>query len=123
MITKDPKQRMTAEEALNSNWIKDHLKKELNITDLRDTLHNFKNIVIRNNMATAAVSFISNYLSTQEEKEKLNQVFNMLDTDGDGVLSFDEIARGYDIVYGQAVGDAVAEETFTKLDLNQNGII
>lgn len=47
----------------------------------------------------------------------------MLDTNGDGVLSYDEIARGYDMVYGTAVGDAVAEETFTKLDLNQNGII
>ena len=47
----------------------------------------------------------------------------MLDTNGDGVLSYEEIARGYDLVYGQAVGDAVAEETFAKLDLNQNGII
>lgn len=57
---------MSAEEALNSKWISEHLKKELNIDDLRDTLYNFKSIVIRNNMATAAVSFISNYLSTQE---------------------------------------------------------
>ena len=32
----------------------------------------------------------------------------MLDTNGDGVLSYEEIARGYDLVYGQAVGDAVA---------------
>ena len=33
----------------------------------------------------------------------------MLDTNGDGVLSFDEIAKGYQIVYGPIVGETIAE--------------
>jgi Ca2+-binding EF-hand superfamily protein len=53
----------------------------------------------------------------------LNQVFHILDTNGDGVLSFEEISKGYQTVYGPSVGQAVAEETFAKLDLNNNGIL
>lgn len=47
----------------------------------------------------------------------------MLDTNADGVLSFEEIAKGYETVYGPLVGYTVAEETFAKLDLNHNGVL
>jgi hypothetical protein len=33
----------------------------------------------------------------------------MLDTDGDGVLSFEEISKGYQTVYGEIIGQTIAE--------------
>lgn len=59
---------MSAEEAITSKWIYKYLRQELNLIDLKDTLANFKEIHIKNNLVAAAVNFITNYLSTQEEK-------------------------------------------------------
>lgn len=50
---------------MNSHWINKHLKKELNIRDLKDTLTNFKLVHIRNSITASAVNFITNYLSSQ----------------------------------------------------------
>ena len=59
---------MSAEEAITSKWIYKYLRQELNLIDLKDTLANFKEIHIKNNLVAAAVNFITNSLSTQEEK-------------------------------------------------------
>ena len=56
---------MSAEEAITSKWIYKYLRQELNLIDLKDTLANFKEIHIKNNLVAAAVNFITNYLSTQ----------------------------------------------------------
>ena len=123
LLTKCPDSRPSAEESLKSEWMSRYRKNEPTIPELKETLCNLNEIYIKNNMATAAVNFMTNYLSTQEEKERLNNVFNLLDTNGDGVLSFQEISKGYQIVYGELIGESIAQETFSKLDLNQNGVL
>lgn len=73
-----------------------------------------------NSLGTAVMSFVSNHLSAEEEREKLEGIFRHLDSNNDGVLSPEELTQGYIRIYGRELGTAVAEDTFAKLDLNHN---
>lgn len=39
--------------------------------------------------------FMVNYLTTKEEKDEILQIFNELDTNNDGSLSYEELLTGY----------------------------
>jgi len=39
--------------------------------------------------------FIVNYMSSKEEKQELMKTFQLLDTNGDGKLSREELVAGY----------------------------
>ena len=80
-----------------------------------------KEINVTNNFGLAVVNFVSNHLSSNEEKEKLEEIFKYLDENGDGVLSSEELVEGYSKLYGRELGTKIAEETFAKLDVNHNG--
>jgi len=69
----------------------------------------------------AVVSYVNNYLSSEDEKEKLSEIFKFLDKNGDGVLSMQELIDGYSEIYGKAMAQQIATDTFEKLDINQNG--
>ena len=44
-----------------------------------------------------------------------------MDKNGDGTLSMQELIDGYSEIYGKAMAEQIAKETFEKLDINQNG--
>lgn len=46
-----------------------------------------------------------------------------MDKNGDGVLSAEELIEGYSQIYGKALGQKIAEETFKKLDVNDSGTL
>ena len=53
----------------------------------------------------------------------MEEIFKFLDTNGDGVLSKDELISGYGKIYGLDAAQQIATETFTKLDVNNNGTL
>jgi len=44
-----------------------------------------------------------------------------LDQNSDGVLSLEELISGYSSIYGKELAKKIAEETFSKLDINHSG--
>lgn len=60
-------------------------------------------------------------MSSEEERDKLEEIFKFLDKNGDGVISKEELAEGYAHLYGKEIGKSVANEIFNKLDTNHNG--
>ena len=69
------------------------------------------------------INYMNNHYSSTEEKEKLDEIFKYLDENGDGVLSMEELVEGYSQIYGKALGQKIAEETFAKLDVNNSGTL
>jgi len=69
------------------------------------------------------LTFIASQLSTKEEKQQLIDTFKKLDTNGDGVLSREEILEGY----RQLMSDEEAQEEVNKImemvDLDKSGSI
>jgi len=91
MICK-PEKRLTAEEALKHKWMKKMIKKPDVSVQFSNAsgFDNFKNFNKNNDLQQAALTAISVQVSSDEIKE-LKELFLMLDVNGDGSLSLEEI--------------------------------
>ena len=94
ILVKDPDKRVSALQCLEHDWIKSFADTEQDLTQINFVLSNMKNFQAKQKFQEAAWNFIVNYLSSIEEKNKLLQVFNSLDTNSDGVLSKEELIVG-----------------------------
>ena len=70
------------------------------------------------------MSYLANQLSTQDEKQKLTEIFKAFDKNNDGVLSRNELIQGYTKLYGSAERATLeVDNILEKVDLNKNGAI
>lgn len=82
-----------------------------------------KHLHLSNTLSVAAFNFINNFLANELDCIHLNRIFSWLDKDRNGVLSREEMLRGYSEVYGEAVAIPIVDEVFTKLDTDKNGVV
>ena len=59
------------------------------------SLNNMKTFRAGKKLQEATWMFIVNYMSSKEEKQELMKTFQLLDTNGDGKLSREELVAGY----------------------------
>ena len=71
----------------------------------------------------AALTYIVNYLMTKEEKNEMLEIFQSLDTNGDGVLSREEIYEGYRQTLGDVEAKKEVDRIMSEIDIDQNGTI
>ncbi|CAD8148972.1 unnamed protein product [Paramecium octaurelia] len=119
MIVVDPKKRINMEEAFNHVWIQDNQNKEIEDFNIIQTLSHFS---AQNKLRAAIIQFISVQLVNKEESTKLFQTFKSLDTNGDGVLSREELLKGIlvaDIDHFQA--ENMVNDLIQELDVNESG--
>jgi len=60
---------------------------------------------------------------TQKESQELEDAFNMLDKDGSGTLSKDELIEGYRMIYGDNFNEAEVDALINMADENDDGVI
>ncbi|EAN32682.1 Protein kinase domain protein [Theileria parva strain Muguga] len=116
-----PKNRITAEEALNHEWIlrirtipqsvEPHISKSLT--------RRFKKFLKYNKMKQMALTCLAYHLS-ERELAPLTNAFESLDKDGDGVLSLDEVANG---LKHSKQSSFHIEQIVKGIDTDQSGII
>jgi calcium-dependent protein kinase len=102
MLTYDPKQRYSALQCLAHLWFKkfeQHIDSKIAQTAIKN-MKQFKN---SRKLQQVTASYIVNQLLTKDERNKLLQQFQQWDTNGDGVLSRDEIYEGYKALFGEVV--------------------
>ena len=68
------------------------------------------------------ISFIINQLVKKDERNELEKQFKEWDTNGDGVLSREEIINGYKKAYGK-VDENEIDNMIKSIDLDGNGVI
>lgn len=91
MLVVDPEKRMSAEAAYNHTWTQ---SKELPCTNLQtDFIKKLKSFHNTNSLKKMALTIIAHSLQ-EEEIKSMKETFQALDTNGDGVLSLDEIQKG-----------------------------
>ncbi len=71
----------------------------------------------------AALTYIVNYLMTKEEKNDMIEMFQSLDTNGDGVLSREEIYEGYRQTLGDVEARKEVDRIMDEIDMDKNGTI
>ena len=82
-----------------------------------------KEFAIENKFQAVVINFIQNYLSTPKELDRLKKQFESLDTNKDGVLSFEELYDGYKKIYGDFDARKIVEDIFISIDLDGSGHI
>ena len=122
LLSYNPENRPTAEEALNNKWLKsmiNHGNNKLseyiisNLIKFRTTL----------GLQKATVSFLTNQISINEEIKKLKEEFDKIDVDKDGEISKDELIKCLETIYPSQEAVLRANAIFKEIDFNNDGSI
>jgi len=124
MMEYDPNQRYSAEQALNDPWFKTMLgeanyDKPLTVS----TLMNLKQFRAGRKLQEATWVFLVSNLATREEKSQLLTTFQLLDANGDGKLSREELIAGYQKILGLENAEIEVEAILNAVDNNNSGAI
>ena len=123
MLTKDPKKRISALYSMQDVWFKKNEEKsEYDKKLAKKVLNNMKKFKKHRILEKTIISFIINQLVKKDERLELEKQFKDWDTNGDGVLSKEEIINGYRKTYGK-VDENEIENMIKSIDLDGNGVI
>ena len=123
MLNKNPKKRLSALDSLKDIWFKKNLEKEETDKKLaKNVLSNMRKFKKNRKLEKATISFIINQLILKDERSELEKQFKEWDTNGDGVLSREEIIKGYKKTYGK-VDENEIDNMIKSIDLDGNGVI
>lgn len=122
LLTFEPEDRISAEEALLHPWIQ-ATKIEVDADAASNALGNLNAFRSGQKLKVAAASYIGSQLISKSEKEKLGSVFKKLDKNGDGKLSREEILEGYETHFGRLLNEDELDQLFNDVDTDKSGFI
>ena len=123
MLKKDVKKRISALDSMQDVWFKKNEEKGNYDKKLaKKVLQNMKKFKKHRILEKTIITFIINQLVKKEERNELEKQFKDWDTNGDGVLSKEEIINGYKKTYGK-VDENEIENMIKSIDLDGNGVI
>jgi len=125
MLITNPSERISAEEALNDIWIiKFTHKFDVDLANLSISLQNLKSFKANINFQRAALAFIAKRFTSQEEERKLRETFKMIDVNGDGQLSREELIEGFkQLLKDEELAINRVDKIMKNIDINQNDSI
>ena len=122
MLCYDPKQRISADDALKDQWIKLYDQSEHDHEITMQALISLCKFNTQQKLQEAVITFIVGQLASKEDMIDLQKAFKVLDTDNDGTLSRAELTVGLQKLYGDSAADEV-EKIFKKVDIDGSGFI
>merc|ERR1712083_653246 len=93
LLKMNPKDRYTAEQGLNHEWIKNKAPKATNVSLQQGFVDNLRGFRSQNKLKKAALQCIAGQLDDDKIKA-LRETFMALDTNGDGCLTVNEMKEG-----------------------------
>ncbi|KAL4466461.1 hypothetical protein ABPG73_019079 [Tetrahymena malaccensis] len=124
MLQYNPQQRYSARQCLQDKWFTRYSNEpEVKLSDLQQCLFNMKTFRSSQKLQEAAYMFLVNYVSTKEEKDQLLKTFKQLDTDGDGMLSQEELLNGYKKIMSAVQAEEEVKKIMNQVDKNKSGKI
>lgn len=122
MLQKNPEKRPSASEVYQNSWLQSrgHSKVPDNQITKR-SLTNLSKFTATNKLQRATLSYIANQIMSSEEIKHLQDIFESLDKNGDGVLSKEELNEGVEKFVGE-LAEGI-ESLLEKLDTNDSGSI
>ena len=127
MLLYDPTKRISAETAIQHDWVvkmyKKNLSNEVDEGYFSRVLKNIKNFNAREKFQQATLAFIVHFLYSSHEIGRLKEVFITLDKNGDGRLTYKELKDGFEKVYGRQLMDTEVANIMEGVDQDNNGYI
>mmetsp|Transcript_1808 Transcript_1808/g.1993 ORF Transcript_1808/g.1993 Transcript_1808/m.1993 type:complete len:516 (-) Transcript_1808:854-2401(-) len=117
LLKQDPKERMTAAQALDHPWVKGDTATESKLDD--SVVTRLKKFAQMNKFKKLALEVIASQLSTAEIKG-LEQMFKAIDTDNSGSITLEELRKGLTNLNGQVKEDELVK-IMEACDVDGNG--
>ena len=124
LLEKDPEKRISSSQALEHEWLKKfapHTK--VNRAFSRKIYKNLSNFREESQLSTAVVTFITNYLMSDDELKLLKKMFFELDVKGVGVITREELFKGMEECFDRKITHEEVDEIFGNIDYDNNGTI
>ncbi|KAJ0489191.1 putative protein kinase CAMK-CDPK family [Helianthus annuus] len=121
MLTRDPKNRITADKALEHPWLKEDGEASEVPMDSA-VLIRMKQFRAMNKLKKLAIKVIAQNLESTEEIKGLKQMFNNMDTDGSGSITYEELKTGLSKL-GSRLAEAEIQQLMEAADVDKNGTI
>lgn len=115
-------QRFTAQQALDTEWIKKFGTLECDPNVAGVALENLKKYKSDQNLKSAAFSFIASQLLGKRERDALAISFRYFDKTGDGQLTMEELKQAYDH-FKKDISEAELMAVFRSIDTDNSGNI
>lgn len=128
MLTKDPKARITASDAMKHSWLGKYensfsTKEEQN-ENLIQSLRNLKNFGAESFLQKAVLSYIATQEIDTREEKRLKQLFDSLDLNKSGQVTLNDLLEGYTKIYkDKTKAQKASEQIMKRADFNNNGCI
>ena len=128
LLTIDPKQRISAQEALQHKWFKYHDSKELfnSIKDqrtIKKLIHNLKSYKRNSIIQEVALAYLVHNFPQMKEVITANKLFNQLDTDGDGKINKNDLLKGLKSQIESKTLEKDVDRIYRNIDMDNNGYI
>lgn len=121
MLDYNPHTRVSAAEAAQDDWFLT-LPADQEAVSL-ESLENLKSFRAEQKIQRAVLAFIASQLLSQEESKRLGDVFRVLDVNGDGKLSKEELFDAYTQQMDAATARLEVENIMSKVDFNNSGYV
>jgi len=121
LLKMNPKDRYTAEQTLNHDWIKNKAPKATNVCLQQNQLENLRSFRSQNKLKKAALQVIASQLNEIQIKA-LRDIFMALDDNSDGLLTAAEMREGLAKAKLQDIPDDL-KEILMDVDSDGSGVI
>lgn len=122
MLTHDPYYRPLAEELLNENWFKHQTNKNKEDIVLRRVVIAAKDLAFKSKLQEALFSYIVNKTLAEKHKEKIYAQFKLLDKNGDGTISKNELLNNIEHL-SYNVSKKEIDDAFDAIDKNNDNCV
>jgi len=128
LLTMDPEQRISAEQALNHPWFREFKSQEIynriNDSDTMKTLiENLKKYRRTSIIQETALAYLVHHFPQIKDVVNSCKLFNQIDKSGDGKITKAELLRGFSERYKSDTLESDVEEIYKNLDMDNNGYI
>jgi calcium-dependent protein kinase len=126
LLELDSNKRLSADEALKHLWITKFINGEYDKVDdtyFLNVLSNIKNFNACEKFQQATIAYIVHFLYSSIEIDELKKVFKLLDVNGDGRLTYDELKNGFEKTFGKCVSEVEINKIIEEIDGDSDGYI
>ena len=124
LLNKNRTIRLSAEQALGHPWLRKFGNaKRVSMHEAALAVDSLKFYSSRSKLHSAISLFVTTYVISMEEKQRLSDIFTSLDTDHNGVLTRAELVSGLKELKSEEDAEEMVDRIVDQVDLNHSGTV